>query len=225
MNAPEYNLIGDVAGNFKTLMALLYQMPSATPYSLGDMCDRGPASNLVLNFFRYQGNALQGNHEHMLLDANTSGNYYEDGVWSANGGDATIQSFGVPSAKALPVEIATWIAGLPLYDAYDDLFLSHAPKNPNYTLAQVMDLGAGFATDRWGSKNYHRMSETLIWNRGTPRRMPDRFQVFGHNSKRQVEYYADAKGQFAACIDTCRGGILTGMHWPSKQIYQQPIID
>jgi serine/threonine protein phosphatase 1 len=62
------NLIGDIQGKYRTLLALLKQMPDDDPVSVGDMIDRGPHSMEVLEFFRNHGKALLGNHEHMMLD-------------------------------------------------------------------------------------------------------------------------------------------------------------
>ena len=56
------NLIGDIQGNYRTLLALLKQMPDDDPVSVGDMIDRGPRSMEVLEFFRNHGKALLGNH-------------------------------------------------------------------------------------------------------------------------------------------------------------------
>jgi hypothetical protein len=62
------NIIGDIAGNFKTLEALLKKMPKEPVFSLGDMPDRGPRSKEVIEFFKTQ-KALLGNHEHLMIDA------------------------------------------------------------------------------------------------------------------------------------------------------------
>ena len=45
------NLIGDIHGNYQTLLALLKQMPDEESVSVGDMIDRGPRSRKVLEFF------------------------------------------------------------------------------------------------------------------------------------------------------------------------------
>jgi hypothetical protein len=62
------NIIGDIAGNFKTLEALLKKMPAGPVFSLGDMPDRGPRSREVIEFFKTQ-KTLMGNHEHLMIDA------------------------------------------------------------------------------------------------------------------------------------------------------------
>lgn len=110
-------VIGDIAGQFKTLEALLKQVPKDCPIvSLGDMVDRGPDSKKVLNFFKNH-KALMGNHEHLMIDAyeyscnlhklgatiynwrqvakdNKLKAYYQVGLWiETNGGENTIESY------------------------------------------------------------------------------------------------------------------------------------
>ena len=63
------NIISDIAGNYKTLMALLEKMPQDEEIiSVGDMVDRGPRSKEVIEFFMNNENAtaIMGNHEHMM---------------------------------------------------------------------------------------------------------------------------------------------------------------
>ena len=74
------NLIGEVQGNYLTLQALLKKMPDEIPVSVGDMIDRGPRSLEVLEFFRHNGTALMGNHEHMMLDHLQQGGGYLPGL-------------------------------------------------------------------------------------------------------------------------------------------------
>ena len=76
-----YNIIGDVHGEYKTLMALLKKMPDYQPLFLGDMIDRGPDSKKVLDFAMKHGKAVLGNHEHMMIDAYRKGGYYQNSLW------------------------------------------------------------------------------------------------------------------------------------------------
>lgn len=110
-------IIGDIAGHFKSLEALVAKLPANKELlSLGDMVDRGPDSRKVVDFFKNH-KALLGNHEHMLLDAydfsvklkdlsatcdnwrsiassNNLKAYYVLGLWlENNGGDATVESY------------------------------------------------------------------------------------------------------------------------------------
>lgn len=71
------NIIGDIAGNFKTLEALLKKMPEGPAFSLGDMPDRGPRSKEVIEFFKTQ-KSLLGNHEHLMIDAWTYSKALQD---------------------------------------------------------------------------------------------------------------------------------------------------
>jgi hypothetical protein len=227
----EYNIIADVAGQHKTLLALLDKMPkAATPVSVGDMVDRGPDSKLVLEFFKENGLAIFGNHEHLMLDACTKGEYYAPGVWFWNGGGETIESF-YPESKTGAIsrtdcmqkmsrdfpDLLSWIESLPLYLELDGAFISHAMKNPSLSLEKCCDIG----------KTMHKHTDnTIIWNRGSPKKMKDLYQISGHNSQWGLKRFTDRSGEeFAICLDTSRERILTGMHWPSREIFQQEFIE
>lgn len=254
----EFNIIGDIAGQYKTLEALLKKMPpSAIPFSVGDMVDRGPQSKDVLYFFKEYGQAILGNHEHLMLTdyqfatKKTQTRYYDTGLWLQNGGTKTLISllgeefkdkildlddkfytyvdrfYEDPIVelilmrsereydelmKLLPSDLMSWIESLPLYFETSDLFVSHAPVRSDWAFEKVLDLG---------TTNNKTTDECIIWNRGSPRRMPNQIQIFGHNSYRNTKYFADKQGNFAIGIDTSRSDILTGIHYPSMQIFQQ----
>ena len=227
--AMELNVIGDIAGQCEALEKLVSKMPKCPVLSVGDMVDRGPNSKGVLDFFMQGGNlAILGNHENMLVDAYRKTDMYEPGLWlNQNGGFKTIESFveGVEGVEiedvpkyAIPEKYVTWLEGLPLYLQEGGLFVSHAPKNPNWTMEQCCNLGKGF----WKVDGYefYRNGDTILWNRGTPRRMKGYTQIFGHNSSKSVTYHRDKQGVFAICNDTSRANILTGVHWPSLEVCQ-----
>jgi hypothetical protein len=237
-----YNIIGDIAGQYDTLIALLAKMPQgAVPVSLGDMVDRGPKSRQVLEFFAQNGKALLANHEHMMLDHFTNGGYYEPGLWVYyNGGMATIKSFGPDDAEDIDwrdIEIdrtyLDYIKSLPMYmelpgnDRYPGgAFLSHAPRRPDVALSLVCELGDGFWRPS-GKFDGFNMDSTLIWNRGAPREIKGVFQIHGHNSSRVIEWYGGPEKPWGVNLDTSRAReprVLTGMHWPSMEIFQQEYI-
>jgi hypothetical protein len=203
------NIIGDIAGNHLTLMALLKKMPDEQVMAVGDLIDRGPRSKEVVEWFM-AGNAvsLKGNHEHMMIDCMRKAGLYEDGIWLANGGYKTIASYGM----YVPDDVLAWATALPLFweDPESGLFVSHSfPFNGN-----VAESCHNLETDY-----------SIIWSREEPVRMPGRFQVVGHNSQWGLRRFSDAQGDFAISIDTSRDKVLTGIHWPTKTIYQQPYID
>ena len=122
------NLIGDIQGNYRTLLALLKQMPDDDPVSVGDMIDRGPRSMEVLEFFWNHGKALLGNHEHMMLDYFCDSGNYMPGLWLMNSGDATLNSLGLKRSGSLPEILQDFLESLPLLLIRDGLLLvTHAP--------------------------------------------------------------------------------------------------
>ena len=227
----EFNLIGDVAGEYDTLQALVAKMPNCKTILVGDMVDRGPKSAQVLNLVMDnldKFGAVLGNHDHMMLSALAKTRYYPSDVWSWNGGGATVRSYhnlgisifsdeeGTPD-NDMKKKVIAFLQSLPLYIQQDGLFVSHAFPNPSMPLPVSCDL------ERWG-KNYSQVEMSIIWNRGEPRRMKDFYQVTGHNSHWGLRKFSDKQGEYGICLDTSRSKILTGMHWPSMQIFQQEYI-
>lgn len=249
------NIIGDIAGNFNTLMALIKKMPDDDIILVGDLNDRGPRSKEVIEWAMENATeVLAGNHEHMMIDSyfHRAGNYYEPLLWETyNGGDKTIQSYApefstddifhsrAPWRSRIPEEHIKWLAARPKYIIRDDVLISHAAKNPRLTIDEACDLGDGFYKNYKHSVNISEFS--FLWNRTSPRKVDNLFQIFGHmSSERYPKWYSDQfkdgikqleplEDAFALGIDTARqsskGYFLSGVHWPSKKIYQQEYID
>lgn len=206
------NIIGDIAGNLKTLQALLKQMPKGDFISLGDMIDRGPRSKQVLDFIMQNGQAVLGNHEHLLIDkfdsekqifhgSNKTTPYYPQYVWFNNGGLTTMDSFypgfsteleNNPNLKIsafIDDSYINWLKSLPLYLEGLNYFLSHAPKHPLLNLQNASDLGRGFYHPRFTPE--FRSEASLLWFRGDPAPMKDKLQVYGHNAYNDVLYHTE----------------------------------
>lgn len=172
-------IVGDLHGCDGLLVQMLARfaaLPDAGQLRViftGDMIDRGPDSAAVLNRLRAleqdpapfaQVICLMGNHERMMLD------FIADPVrngprWLSNGGDATLESFGLsanrPIRKAaptpddgtqsapltamrdaflsvLPNGLLEWIGERPLMWLENELAVIHAGANPGVALdAQV----------------------------------------------------------------------------------------
>jgi hypothetical protein len=206
------NIIGDIAGNYKTLMALLKKMPDDEVVSVGDFCDRGPSSADVIRWFMNHGKAIYGNHEDLMLDFARNTFRYQKGLWFYNGGNATYESFN----KTIPEDVIKWIESLPLFMKFDDVFVSHAFVGNWSNLSNTLQLHK-----ITGANEY-----SIIWNRGIPQRT-DKYsiQIAGHNSQFGYREFSDNDGVFAYGIDTSRENVLTGIHIPSFTVYQQEIID
>jgi serine/threonine protein phosphatase 1 len=166
--------IGDVHGCFTKLDDLLRRCADyagSRPHRfvmLGDYIDRGPDSRSVVGRLRRLSEqrpdgivCLKGNHEDMLLSAVDEPADFP--LWIRNGGDATLQSYGVDTVTDLPADHIEWIRNLPL--CHDDglRFFVHAGIDPNVPLDQ-------------------QSSQTMLWTRQRyPETLnPGRFVVHGH---------------------------------------------
>lgn len=245
------NLIGDIAGRCEELKLLHRQMPKeAALWCLGDLVDRGPDSCGVVDYVMKNGDALRGNHEDMMLceltrmgiDGLSADVCYTPRIWERNGGDATLRSYkGADGFLMLPIlrPHAEWINSrwrmmtTATVNGRPGLVATHAPINPEHKTYEDAD-------------NYRDLEceygATLLWNRRFPRHR-SLFQVHGHNSVGPTpDWYLDADrpmnlpvkivrslemptGAWGVNLDTSRSRYLTGMHWPSMKIYQQPYLE
>jgi len=137
--------IGDIHGSLSKLRGLMARCADhaqgrpATFVFLGDYIDRGPDSAGVVRYvielqsqMREQVIALKGNHEAVALgvvDRTMPADY-----WLNLGGAATLRSYGVDSARALPAEHLDWLRSL--RSSYDDgrRFFVHAGIDPELPL-------------------------------------------------------------------------------------------
>ena len=228
------NIIADIAGQYDCLLRLLAKMPKADRIVLvGDLNDRGPKSNDVIKWAMSEPNvhAVDSNHGHMFVDwwnAMTYDDYrfqYDPEDFFNNGGYETLRSYQPPgsapvtqmqAANRIPSTHIRWLDELPWKYEQPGLIVTHAAMSPYWDSAPP---------------RFHR-----IWNRAWPHAIKDTFQVFGHNASKHVRWYTEiepavvdeeeinpsGEGElFAACIDTSHAKKLTGMHWPTKQIFQE----
>lgn len=215
------NIIADVAGEYKALLALVKKMPQGEYISLGDMVDRGPDSDRVVEWFMKNGKAILGNHEHMMLDFCRGSRYYDNDTWLWNGGVKTLKAYDPFEQKGykdgiVPEHVLKWIEGLPLHMVVDGCLLSHSFIQPGMTLEESTKFGKGI---------WEVGESRIIWNRREPVRRPEyRLQICGHNSQFGLRRWADEQGEYAICLDDSRKKVLTGLHLPTMQIYQQEYI-
>lgn len=211
------NIIGDLAGEYKAMIALIDKMPEGEVISVGDMIDRGPQSKEILDYFMNTPNTqvILGNHEHMMLDFLTYGRFYGDSVWLWNGGNATIASAGSHASLQKYID---WIAQLPKYIIIDDVFISHSFLS-NFENIDPVEYACDF-----GSNYNKKLESTIIWNRAEPMRQKFRLQVCGHNSQFGLREWRDKDGLYAICLDDSRYKRLTGLYLETMTIYQQDYI-
>jgi serine/threonine protein phosphatase 1 len=136
--------IGDVHGCYLKLRSLLghcaVHCGGETPRFIfvGDYVDRGPNSAEVVQFLvELQAKArdrivcLRGNHEAMLIEAANEGDQL---LWLINGGDATLESYGVMDAAEIPPEHLAWFMTLPFTVSDGRRFFVHAGVKPGIPL-------------------------------------------------------------------------------------------
>lgn len=191
-----YNIIADIAGRYDELLELIALMPKADIIILvGDLVDRGPKSKEVVEWAMNTPDVitLKGNHEDMIVQS-----YYDK--WDVdhvrNGGLATMASYGINEVKDYPKEHIDWMQKLPVFffNRKEGLFVSHAPW--------IGDLGD------------YGWERPALWNRYPLKKAEDVFQVHGHNT------YFQKFDDYGICIDNSGNGILTGIHWPTKELYE-----
>lgn len=140
--------IGDIHGHFEKLDQLLTKCIEHSAgrtfriICLGDYVDRGPQSKDVVQFLMaaqdsYAGRlvCLRGNHEQMMVTA--ARNSAPDNItrhWLANGGQATLASYGVDEAPFIPGSHIEWLAALPLMFRSQGRLYVHAGIAPGVPL-------------------------------------------------------------------------------------------
>lgn len=134
-------VIGDIHGCAKALRTVIEKIdpkPEDELIFLGDYIDRGPDSrNVVEQVLELQSRCrvvpLCGNHELMLLAIVERG--LDDNVWLANGGRATVSSYGGSLAK-VPDSHLTFFAKLRPYYETEDAICVHAGYIPELPMRQ-----------------------------------------------------------------------------------------
>ena len=120
--------IGDVHGCFDKLEAILLACDRVRAgrevryVFIGDYIDRGPDARKVIDLLMdkqlSEGSrfvCLRGNHEQMLIVAAAEGRSDRDLMtWWANGGEQTLDSYGVNDPRSLSAPHLEWIKALPL---------------------------------------------------------------------------------------------------------------
>lgn len=200
-----FNIIADIAGRYNELQKLLDIMPRVDKTILvGDLMDRGLDSKKVIEWAMNTPNVitLKGNHEIIMINAFHTG---YDGYRVQNGYQPTLDSYGINNPNDFPESHIKWMEKLPLYVVAPELFVSHAPW-----------LGALPKANEECSKWEHQ----IVWNRFPPKKVEGMYQIHGHNTV--FKRYRDENDleDWGICLDNSGNKKLTGLYWPSKDIYE-----
>ena len=130
-------IIGDIHGCCKTFRHMVTKEINIRKtdklYLLGDYIDRGPDSKGVIDFIlelraeNYQVHTLRGNHEELLLRSGDGPNSFD--LWFSNGGDTTLDSFGIESIEELDPVYLDFFKRTKYYIKTKELMLVHAGLN------------------------------------------------------------------------------------------------
>ena len=133
-------VIGDIHGcltSLKTLVESLDLTPKDTIITLGDYIDRGPDTKGVIDYLlelreKYRVINLKGNHEELMEYARKSPEDLD--FWLDNGGQVTLDSFGVDNVKKISGEYWGFIVSCFQYYETDSHIFVHAGLKPNIPL-------------------------------------------------------------------------------------------
>lgn len=228
-------LIGDVHGCYKTLRALIKKCPIEQVCFVGDLIDKGPASDKVVEFVRKEGYlSVRGNHEQMLLE------FLQEKRLSWPTGEVTLESYGYfESKKSFGKDYALqqlkensdiqWLVELPLYLEFPrlqnakgrSLLVSHSSAHKVWRYKDKV----------LSNEVYKYTFETdIIWER--PRvieDIPRIYNVFGHSPVAAAivsEYYANLdSGCYLGNRREFGFGVLSALRFPEMEVYTQECID
>lgn len=141
--------VGDIHGCFDALTALLDACETITAGSVarfvfvGDYVDRGPDSRKIVDLLSQKQRAepdrficLLGNHEEMLVRAAAADRSDRDLMsWWGNGGESTLDSYGVNDPGDLPLDHLDWIRSRPISFSEQHRFYVHAGIRPAIPIA------------------------------------------------------------------------------------------
>lgn len=140
--------VGDIHGCFDKLAGLFAACDSISAgrpsrfVFLGDYVDRGPDTHKVIDFLiRGQESGrfvcLRGNHEALLTGAAARDRSDRSLLtWWANGGEQTLDSYGVKDPADIPQDHLAWIERLPLMLQDGERLFVHAGIRPGVPVAE-----------------------------------------------------------------------------------------
>ncbi len=197
-------VIGDVHGCYRTLLALIEQLPHRNLCFVGDLIDRGKHSHLVVQYVINNGyQCVLGNHEEMALDPVL----YD--LWYLNGGSRTVKGYGGFTEQLN--EHIVWMKSLSLYIQYKNFIISHS-----YVL-NVWDM----------DKGSDRFREECLWNRefdvnNAPSGLVN---VFGHTSVSKIVQIDNQIMIDGGCVYNRKKSRLYAIDLDTMKTYEQKNIE
>jgi serine/threonine protein phosphatase 1 len=231
---PRRLVIGDVHGCLKTFRTLLedriHLTRKDTLFLVGDLIDRGPDSNGVMDYVmnlsedNYRVQTIRGNHEEMMLAAVSD--QMNLPVWIYNGAEASLHSFGTdtdhypdtPLPDLIPRRYLDFAGRLDYFIELEDVFIVHA--------------GFNFSLD-----DPFRDTQSMIWSREMlydPVKARGKKIIHGHTPVPLEMIYSSVSGKNSELINIDGGcvysgysglGNLVGIDLDSRELFIQANID
>lgn len=194
-----YNAVGDVAGQYLTLKALLDKMPKdAELMCLGDPVDRGPRSKEVVEFLMKNGKTVNSNHAHLMTEAwkhsampGAHPRYYQYDIWFYNGAIQTMSSYdpdwmtkmGFQSSQSMYNTVLGFDESklYPMIPKDHITFLQNCPmyvKSENFAFTHApvrqnlsLEQASDIGTGFFGINHDYKSDASVLWNRYVPDRV------------------------------------------------------
>ena len=166
--------IGDIHGCVNTFQKLMDEInirKSDTIFCIGDYIDRGPDSKGVIDLIldlRKRGfrvSTLRGNHEQMMMESDAKRTDFMD--WYINGGDTTLESFGVASFHDFAPEYKDFFKRTRYYFESGPFIFVHAGLN-------------------FGPEDLFEDRDAMLWMRNIAidkKKLGDRIIIHGHTPR------------------------------------------
>ena len=197
MKAKNHYIIGDIHGEYQTLLALIEKLPKdANLIFVGDLIDRGLQSREIIAYIREHNHAVvRGNHEQFMIEDGQKliGKLLADeevsmtNTWVFAGGIETLLSYGLLKQQedvyefvknmegiAQLQEDIEWMKRLPLYIKMNN------PYNP----ALPIVISHASIGDFWDLEeiNYKHFEFYIMTNRRRPSADSPIFNIYGHTN-------------------------------------------
>ncbi|WP_448035152.1 metallophosphoesterase family protein [Bradyrhizobium liaoningense] len=179
--------IGDIHGCSGKLQALITLCDTirdgrnARFILLGDYIDRGPESQDVLDLLMRQDTDpsrhfifLRGNHEEMLIRVADKDRSDRDLMtWWGNGGEQTLESYGVNDPSDVPPEHLDWMRSLPLQTSDQHRLFVHAGIRPGVAMLDQPEQDLLWIREPFLSSNENHGTLVVHGHTPTRSRRPD----------------------------------------------------
>lgn len=226
MNDESIYIIGDVHGCFKTLKALVNQLPKNSHICfVGDLINKGKNTADVLDFvIENNHDCVLGNHELFMIEdlplILENEENIEKSSWILNyGGKETLDSY---KSELKLKEHLVYLKSLPLYLEYKDILLEN-----RYLVVSHSQVG-----NKWkfrdypiSSIEYKKFKNTVLNGRYKNFDNKDIYNVFGHTPLSETDINEFRANIDLGCVYGETGYGLCALEFPTLKIFIQENIE